>query len=450
MAIGVLLLLTLALVVWQDPKPYAFAIVAPLLAGGMIVMNGLTFYVLLSHWRFTALQPLAPLVAGYFMNGLLILMPLLMAPNLAYSAWWAGAGPFFSTKEWILWHACMPLCIALYVILERRRAGGQEISLRHILSVTMVVPVLLVALWIMLPTMPELLLTLFTPPARPWHLTPLGYGVLAALALMNGGAMAAVWWVTRCRTVIESGLLVTLVAGGLGVFLSLQCPTPFSLGWYGAAGADVLGSAALLLFFEYQVAWFQNRIIATNRGLQSIAYVDELTGVANRRYLNQRLEAEWRRAFREKRPIALLMVDVDHFKKYNDRYGHPQGDTVLTAVATALKRGLNRPTDLAARYGGEEFAIVLPNTDMAGAMAVANSLVNAVRDLQIPHADGVDPPVITISVGVASTTPTLTHSLALLLDAADHALYDAKHAGRNRYSVAANEKAPIAVVTLTA
>jgi diguanylate cyclase (GGDEF)-like protein len=166
--------------------------------------------------------------------------------------------------------------------------------------------------------------------------------------------------------------------------------------------------------------------------LREMAFVDGLTGVANRRFFDERLEAEWRRCSRSQLPLALIMVDVDFFKHYNDRYGHQVGDDCLRRVATALKLGLKRPYDLVARYGGEEFVCIVPDTDLAGASAIAHSLEREVRALQIEHADSTADKVVTISLGIGFAQPGAVESAEVLVGLADAQLYRAKQEGRSR------------------
>jgi diguanylate cyclase (GGDEF)-like protein len=167
----------------------------------------------------------------------------------------------------------------------------------------------------------------------------------------------------------------------------------------------------------------------------TLALVDALTGLANRRQFDTVLEREWHRAVREQCPLALLMIDVDNFKAYNDRYGHPFGDDVLTAIAQTIEASVVRPGDVTARYGGEEFAVVLPATDTASAMTVAERIRCAIVALDVPHADAADL-IASVSIGAASMIPRRSGDSAALIDAADAALYEAKRAGRNRSAAA--------------
>ena len=166
--------------------------------------------------------------------------------------------------------------------------------------------------------------------------------------------------------------------------------------------------------------------------LRSMALIDGLTGVANRRKFNEDLLADWRQCFREKKPLSLILVDVDYFKRYNDRYGHLAGDDCLKSVAQTLSETVRRPYDLVARYGGEEFACVLPNTVLSGAVEIAERMQERVRTLGIEHAASDVDRVLTISLGVATLTPTGELGFEALIEAADKQLYAAKNAGRAR------------------
>lgn len=165
--------------------------------------------------------------------------------------------------------------------------------------------------------------------------------------------------------------------------------------------------------------------------LEALASVDALTGTANRRHLDEALEHDWHRACRTASPISLLLFDVDHFKLYNDLYGHLRGDACLRKIAEAARRVVRRSGDTVARFGGEEFAIVLPDTDRTGAYELAQRLRQAVEELRMEH-EGSQHSMVTVSVGCATLTPEPGSELNILMEAADRALYEAKRAGRNR------------------
>ena len=162
---------------------------------------------------------------------------------------------------------------------------------------------------------------------------------------------------------------------------------------------------------------------------------DGLTGVANRRCFDEMLESEWRRCERTGLSVALILADIDHFKAFNDHYGHQEGDSCLKAVAEALSECVRHPPDLMARYGGEEFACILPHETLDGAKIVAQRMLDRVRALAIPHSQSTSADHVTVSLGIAATTPTRDVLPTNLIAAADARLYEATTAGRNRYCV---------------
>ncbi|MDH4027290.1 MAG: GGDEF domain-containing protein, partial [Nitrospirota bacterium] len=167
--------------------------------------------------------------------------------------------------------------------------------------------------------------------------------------------------------------------------------------------------------------------------MREIAVKDSLTGLFNHRYFQELLEREIYRAERYARPLSLLMIDIDHFKKVNDTYGHPKGDMVLQEIGELLRKSI-RGSDTAARYGGEEFAIVLPETEMNGAMALAERVRKTVEKLEVKIYEHTI--TVTISIGLTTYNPaTAKKSKAEIIEAADRALYNSKEAGRNRLSV---------------
>ncbi len=168
--------------------------------------------------------------------------------------------------------------------------------------------------------------------------------------------------------------------------------------------------------------------------LETLAIEDSLTGLANRRRFDERLTEEWGRAYRDRSSLGLLMIDVDHFKAYNDEYGHPAGDACLRVVAKVIADEAQRVGDLAARYGGEEFAMLLPNTDAAGCARIGERIRDAVHNAGLVHASNPAGPCVTVSVGGATCRPAFerTAGTGSLVEAADRALYGAKDAGRDR------------------
>ena len=199
-----------------------------------------------------------------------------------------------------------------------------------------------------------------------------------------------------------------------------------------AAEAKLLENIAELQETQKALASANQQLLEFNTELNRMAQMDGLTGVANRRAFDQTLAAEWGRAARNATALTLLMLDVDHFKLFNDGYGHQMGDECLKAVAGVLRESVVRPSDFVARYGGEEFAIILPDTDNAGALEVAERVRTTLAKVALPHAYSPTSDYVTVSIGAASVVPLGGVAPTVLLSAADRALYRAKETGRNR------------------
>ena len=197
---------------------------------------------------------------------------------------------------------------------------------------------------------------------------------------------------------------------------------------------ELLGAqAAISLVNARLYESLERKVAQRTEELRRMSMKDGLTGIANRRSFDERLASEWRRSQRAQQTLALMMIDIDQFKLFNDHYGHVEGDRCIRAVAETLERVVNRSTDLVARYGGEEFAVILPDTDAAAAEWLAQACLAAVAELALPHAHSSASPYVSISIGL-STMPAGTEIAAeTLVVRADQALYQAKRAGRNRY-----------------
>jgi diguanylate cyclase (GGDEF)-like protein len=242
-----------------------------------------------------------------------------------------------------------------------------------------------------------------------------GYPLIVATALSKQEILAS-WWADTYRTASRLALAVAVLAM-LGYRLVRQLRIREQL--------------------EAELRAAKGALEALNGSLRALALHDGLTGLANRRQFDTVLHAEFNRAMRSGTSLALVMIDVDHFKQYNDIYGHPAGDECLRKLSQAVAKAQHRAGDLAARYGGEELAVLLPRTDRAGALAVAEKIRAAIKELQIPHAAN-PAGTVTISAGVEALVPARGRNTALdLVRAADQALYAAKSSGRDQVSAAA-------------
>ncbi len=233
---------------------------------------------------------------------------------------------------------------------------------------------------------------------------------LVAGATMSKNEVLLTWWQDAFKLFLTTGALA-LILGYLGFRLTRQI--------------------AFREQAERSLRITQDKLEELNQGLERMAMQDGLTGLANRRMFDITLNEEFNRAMRSGASLALIMIDVDAFKKFNDAYGHPEGDECLKKIAIAVSESQNRPGDFVARYGGEEMAVLLPDTDLAGAVAVAERIRSAVRNLAMPHPSN-PAGVVTVSCGVDAMVPVRNQTIpADLLISADSALYAAKNSGRD-------------------
>ncbi len=259
------------------------------------------------------------------------------------------------------------------------------------------------------------------------------YNIIIAMILISF-SMRLFW---------QTGTLVLLTAGGLAEMTLLV--THWEADWLQLMHAYVMIGMVLSVigFFverRERIGFLHEVLVAVKSGelerlnghLSTMASKDALCGLANRRAFDELLAREWERGRREEQPLSVIFMDVDYFKRYNDTYGHAAGDECLRQVGRAIRQALLRPGDIAARYGGEEFVILLPNTDLQGAMEVGDRLLSSVDALAIPHHASEAAYHVTVSIGLACLVPSAHASTARLLEEADKALYEAKSRGRHR------------------
>ena len=329
---------------------------------------------------------------------------------------------------WSFWHAGFGVCIIRYAWFAAR-PDERPVRLRFdVAAVIVAVAVLTMISTGLLQYLPSVLSDGHTLFSGVSGLLPVFILLVLAVALGMVCRLGA-------RTPEELWLIVALVAALFDVWLTYCGSERFSIGWYLAKCGSLVTSLAVLITSLHEVTQLYRRAAEANATLTNLAQRDGLTALCNRRHLDQVIQVECRRSRRDVRPLSLLMIDVDHFKKFNDFYGHMEGDACLRRVAHILQGCADRPGDTSARYGGEEFVLLLPNTNEAGAMATAERLQGELRALALPHARS---PLgcVTISIGVATMTATSDAAAAELLRKADRGLYQAKGRGRNQIGLA--------------
>ena len=387
-----------------------------------LLVDGLTAALLLVQSHLVRRLSMLRLGTAYLFSALITVPHLLAFPGVFAAEPVIGSGASAGWL-WCAWHGG-------FAILVIRFALGRDDALRPGDAARS-------AVWT---TGIVVVLTLAVTAGLPLLARSLGegrYGLRDAVgtgpAILAVTVVAAVLVVARLRfrTVMSLWLSVALLAATLDVALTLLGGGRFSVGWYAARVQSIMTGICVLFALLSELMREAGRVANVNARLERLVRTDVLTGLANRRAFELSLLAEWRRAQREQTPLSLLMVDIDWFKGFNDRYGHPAGDDCLRAVGSILADQAFRPADIAARVGGEEFALILPVTEEAGALQVAERLRAQVAGLLVPHG-GSEMGCVTVSVGAATVRPYgPVIDVSQFVRAADQALYQAKAAGRN-------------------
>lgn len=433
-----LLLLTSALVISpfiSIPLP-DIAPFLPVYGTAVVLLESITAYLLLSQFASNR-----QVFAGFVASAYLFLIPLVTVQLLVFPGVFApkgllNAGVQSAVWIWVFWHASFPTLILLALMAQQKLTTQQVAPMQ-----------LKYWLWgfVLIPVLCSLALALFATWGSHWLpilIAKNSYKQLLhspyALLVWGLNALALVCMIRRARSnnVLYTWLSVALLASLIDVTLTLFAGARFSLGWYAARISSSVSSMVLLC----ALLWEVNRLyVATQRANESLyqqSVKDTLTGLFNRRYLESQLAIHIDHAKRHKEPLCLLVLDVDHFKAFNDQHGHLAGDDCLVAVAKQLEQSLYRPADFIARYGGEEFIVVLPHTDAKDGMQIAERLRLNVSAEKIEYQGQLLS--VTISIGCAVLRHSEDTAQSLLI-AADSALYQAKAAGRNCVKVAVDE-----------
>ena len=428
---------------WYARTPLTpFPAFIPIYVTALVICDLITAVLL---WgQFSAVRSVALLVlaGAYFFTAVATTAYALIFPGLFAPTGLLGSGAQTSSALYMLWHAGFPLAVVAYARCNARQTGWPtwaRLALTrpwHAIAVTVVIVVVGVVLFTNFATSGHALLPLFMDGNRTTFIGKVflvGIWVLSLLALASlrrgeGQTVLDVWLhVVVCVWLFDIALAAVLNTGR------------YDLGWYAGRIYGLLAAGFLLIVLLSENARHYARLMevtaqlrAANYTLWQMSMKDGMTGVANRRSFDRHLTAQLAVAARHGRPLALVLVDVDHFKDYNDRYGHQAGDDCLQLIARALDACCQRPTDMAARYGGEEFAMVLPDTDSDGAMHIAQAAQKAVSGLRIAHGRCSTGPIVSISGGVAVFCPGTGVDAQTLVGEADRALYQAKSRGRNQ------------------
>ena len=421
------------------PKQWAFI---PVYESALVINDLITSVLLFGQFLINRTRAMLVLVCAYAFTALMAAVHALSFPGLFGAQGVIGGDAQTTAWLYMFWHAGFPVLVMAYARLDGQIAAPLRRTMPLAIG-SVVLGVLVIAL----------LATLGEHTLLPSIMQGNGYssimrGVATSVWALSALALYSLWK-RRTQSVLDMWLMVTMCAWLCDIGLSAVFNGGrFDLGFYAGRMFGLLAASFVLCVLLIENGWMYLRLLDTTRELQRLSTVDALTSIANRRAFDDALAGEWRRAIRNNTMLSLLLIDVDHFKLYNDHYGHVAGDECLKSVAGVLGRMAQRSGELAARYGGEEFAVLLPYLDMHEVLELAERIRSDLAELALPHAASRVGNKVTVSIGVASIRPAsiqaeqgvlagsgLTVDPVALVVAADEALYFAKEAGRNRVSV---------------
>ena len=385
----------------------------------------ITALLLLSQARALNDRSLAWLGAAYFFSATIIVPHLLAFPGVF------SEGPVIGSSGsavwlWAIWHGGFALGIVNFAVRKPEESGRAVVIRPIILSILLLAAGLSLVVTLGEPLLPPIMIDGHYAWFKTWGISPV------ILACTIAGTALVLARLRRHVSILLIWLAVAMVASVVDIGLTMLANGRFTLGWYLARCLSFVAGFSVLCALLTDFMKMFDTVAKSNRQLEKLSLTDPLTEIANRRSFEQRLDVEWSRALREQVPISLVMIDIDHFKRYNDRFGHPAGDECLRMVAAVLTQRARRPWDMPARLGGEEFAVLLPTTESGGAIRVAEMFRCSIENISLPHPES---PflIVTVSVGVATVYPhEAGQTPKALIEAADAALYGAKKTGRNR------------------
>jgi diguanylate cyclase (GGDEF)-like protein len=379
----------------------------------------------------------AVLASAYAFTSVAAAFHLAVYPGVFVAGKSLGTGRQTPIWIWLLWRAGFALLVTLALAARGRPPIGHPARRRSIGLLTIGGAIVASgALCRFAITARNQLPSLVTNAGRYHHLAP--DAATLSVAAICFAALCVHLYVTRLRTLIDLWLAVALFAGLADIALTLGAGARYSLGWYAARIAAMVSASALLGVLMYETSRAYLKLADAHRALKEFSVRDGLTSVFNRAYFDERYPRELEQAIGNASPLAVLLIDVDHFKAYNDAFGHLAGDECLRRIAQTLGNALTHRGDFIARYGGEEFVIVLPACDALTGLATAERLRRAVADTKIAGPES-SLSYVTVSIGHASSGSRTNVRPATLLASADAALYRAKTLGRNRVEQEAGE-----------
>lgn len=424
-AIALLILLTLAVAApraglqWPAINPFM-----PMCALTVFTTASIAAFLLGAQFTVTRQPMLGALGGAYAFTALAVALQLLMFPGVFSPTGLFGARPTSAAWMWVFWHGGFPLFVILAVCMRDRLSRDAIAAARVGLWAGLLIggPVVVGVLLCSVAVLTNL------PP--PLHASNGNNPVAVVLWAINAIAVLVVVASGRLRAVLDVWLAIAALACLSDTTLNLLSTDRFTVGWYVARLFSMFAPGVLVCVLVWEVTALYRRLLEAHVSLRQASMHDALTGLYNRSYFNEQIGTQISAAQRNGQPLSLVMVDVDHFKRYNDAFGHLKGDACLAAVADALAGVVRRPADFIARYGGEEFVVVLPETDAREAQALAERAREAVLRLRIEAT--APSRYVTVSAGCTTSVPDKSApSIDALVETADAALYRAKAAGRN-------------------
>ena len=415
----------------------------PIYVSWLVIGDLITAALLFGQFNVLRSWPLLIVAGGYLFTACITAAYAIVFPGLFAPPGLFGSGGQTTSAMYMFWHAGFPLVLMVYSRFKVRGPRADSYASPYLrqngrgaVFSTIAVVLAIVLGYTAFATAGSEYLPAFLDGNRT---TDLGRSVLYGVWLLSLLALVVLWR-SKPHTVLDMWLLVVMCVWLFDIALAALLNTGrYDLGWYFGRIYGLLAASCLLIVLLVedgkQYAELVKLSVALNTANNQLAHLsrhDGLTELANRRFFDEYLAAQIAVARRYQRTLALVMCDVDHFKAYNDHYGHPAGDACLQKVAIALQSCCHRPADKAARYGGEEFALVLPDTDLAGATRMAEVARDAVHRMHIPHVHSSAGPHVSISCGVAVFKLEGDMSAQQLITAADQCLYQAKALGRNQ------------------